>query len=207
MDLTGQAFHNLTVLRKHPIAGHNSKWECLCTLCGSTTLVTRPNLRSGNTKDCGCRRSEKIRQAHSTHGDSRAKGTQGHEVYKKWMQMHARCRDATKPYFRKGIKVCPEWEDYRAFKSWALSGGFAAHLELDRIDNAKGYSPSNCRWVTHAENCQNKDHPLSKPVKNDQGQVFPSAQAASRSLGKERGAVARAVKTGHRCAGMRWSRV
>lgn len=29
-------------------------------------------------------------------------------------------------------------------------------LEIDRKDNTKGYSPSNCRWVTAKKNCRNK---------------------------------------------------
>jgi hypothetical protein len=150
-------------------------------------------------------KSDKLRQANTSHGDSHSKGTIGHEIYKKWLQMHARCRDVDKPYLRKGIKVCEEWNDYENFKVWVLSKGFDPNLELDRIDNTKGYAPNNCRWVTHAENCRNKDHPLSKPVKNSLGMVFPSAQAASRAFGKGRGAVGKAIKAGHVCAGLTWS--
>jgi hypothetical protein len=29
---------------------------------------------------------------------------------------------------------------------------------IDRIDNARGYEPGNCRWATHAENARNKRH-------------------------------------------------
>lgn len=28
--------------------------------------------------------------------------------------------------------------------------------EIDRIDNDKGYSPDNCRWVLRSENCRNR---------------------------------------------------
>jgi hypothetical protein len=36
--------------------------------------------------------------------------------------------------------------------------------ELDRIDNNKGYSKENCRWVTRSENMQNtrRKKPLHK---------------------------------------------
>jgi hypothetical protein len=28
-------------------------------------------------------------------------------------------------------------------------------LQIDRINNNRGYSPDNCRWVTRSENCNN----------------------------------------------------
>ena len=204
MDLTGQTFHNLRVLRKHPEKGHNSKWVCLCLVCGNETIKPRPNLVSGLLKDCGCQKSAKVSAAVTKHGDSHAKGTRGYEIYKKWVQMHHRCRDPKKPYIRKGITVCPEWEEYENFKLWADTDSFSPELELDRIDNSQGYFPSNCRWVTHAQNCQNKDHPQAKAVRNSKGEVFSCGQDAAKMYGLHRNAVTRALKTGYLCAGMRW---
>ncbi len=204
MDLTGITFHNLQVLGKSPIKGHNSKWDCKCLLCGRITTVTRPNLKSGNTKDCGCQRSGKLRDSSTTHGDSHAKGTKGHEIYRKWQQMLSRCKDKNKPYIRRGITVCQEWFNYENFKRWADCDSFDTKLELDRIDNNSGYSPSNCRWVTHAENCRNKTHPLSIRVKNSNGDIFSSAAAASKAFGLDKNAVARALKTGYKCAKLHW---
>ncbi len=57
----------------------------------------------------------------------------------------------------RGIKVCYEWLNNRKrFMSWALSNGYENGLQIDRIDNDKGYSPNNCRWVTRQENCKNR---------------------------------------------------
>lgn len=54
--------------------------------------------------------------------------------------------------------MCEEWRnDYLKFKEWALSNGFRENLQIDRIDNSKGYSPENCRWVTPKENTRNRD--------------------------------------------------
>jgi hypothetical protein len=59
-------------------------------------------------------------------------------------------------YGGRGIVVCEEWSNDRtAFISWSNSNGFADHLQLDRRDNDKGYSPDNCRWVSPKENCRN----------------------------------------------------
>jgi DNA-binding MarR family transcriptional regulator len=34
---------------------------------------------------------------------------------------------------------------------------------IDRIDNARGYEPSNCRWATHAEQQRNRSISKLKP--------------------------------------------
>lgn len=62
-------------------------------------------------------------------------------------------------YGGRGIKVCEEWSGKGAnirFFEWALENGYNDSLSLDRIDNNKGYSPDNCRWITVAEQGKNK---------------------------------------------------
>lgn len=58
IDLTGQHFGRLTVLRR---AGRNSsgnsKWECRCE-CGKTIVVVDSNLKRGTTRSCGCYQAE-----------------------------------------------------------------------------------------------------------------------------------------------------
>ncbi len=66
------------------------------------------------------------------------------------------CR-AYKWYGARGIKVCEKWvNSFEAFRDWAISHGYCAGLEIDRIDNDGNYEPDNCRWVTHKENMQNR---------------------------------------------------
>ena len=53
-----------------------------------------------------------------------------------------------------GITVCPEWDSLDRFITDMGPRPTPSH-ELDRIDNTKGYSKSNCRWTTHGENMRN----------------------------------------------------
>lgn len=60
-------------------------------------------------------------------------------------------------YGGKGITICLEWRySFQTFQDWALSNGYSDNLTIDRIDNEKGYSPDNCRWVTMLEQNRNK---------------------------------------------------
>lgn len=43
-----------------------------------------------------------------------------------------------------------------SFYYWAMSHGYSEGLTLDRINNDKGYSPDNCRWVTSKEQRRNQ---------------------------------------------------
>ena len=53
IDETGNRYGRLTVLSRAENAGGKVTWLCKC-ICGKTTVVYGVNLRSGNTKSCGC---------------------------------------------------------------------------------------------------------------------------------------------------------
>lgn len=76
-----------------------------------------------------------------------------------WRGMLARCRSKSErdsKYYRdKGIEVCDRWLSFKNFLHDMGRRPSALH-QLDRIDNDKGYSPSNCHWATPKENSRNK---------------------------------------------------
>lgn len=79
----------------------------------------------------------------------------------RWNGMMARCYNPKATGYKhwggRGIDVCDEWRTSPiSFIEWSLANGFALDLQLDRTDNDRGYSPSNCRWVSAAKNCDNR---------------------------------------------------
>lgn len=78
-----------------------------------------------------------------------------------WANMCTRCNNPNSPVYKnyggRGITVCEEWKHHFApFEEWALKNGYTDELTLDRIDNNKGYSPDNCRFVTYKQQNQNR---------------------------------------------------
>lgn len=76
-----------------------------------------------------------------------------------------RCYNPTDAGYRyygaRGITVCRAWrESTAAFVDWALASGYAPGLYLDRINPRRGYSPTNCRWVTPLDSTRNRKRTL-----------------------------------------------
>lgn len=81
-------------------------------------------------------------------------------IYNRWCAMKERCYNphskSYRRYGERGITICDEWRNsFEAFYEWAVSNGYQEGLTIDRIDNNKGYSPDNCRWVTYKQQNRN----------------------------------------------------
>ena len=64
-------------------------------------------------------------------------------------------------YRDRGITVCELWQKSPlAFGDWLFAHGWHRGLQIDRIDNNRGYCPENCRVVTPKENANNRRNTL-----------------------------------------------
>ena len=81
---------------------------------------------------------------------------------------------------------------------WATSNGWKPGLTIDRIDNSRGYEPSNCRFITALEQARNRtNNKLTadkvREIKAQLGKV--SQQALAKRYGVSDYAIY-AIKTG-----------
>lgn len=85
--------------------------------------------------------------------------TESYKLSKIWREMWARCTKPTHPKFKdygaRGITVCRRWKTFTVFEA-DMAPRPGKEFSLERRNNNKGYSPSNCRWATAKEQSRNK---------------------------------------------------
>lgn len=156
MDLIGLKFGKLLVIEKTNEKAKNNKeykYRCLCD-CGNEVLVRGSNLKSGNSKTCGC-----VRIKNST-AMSKSYRKRNIRIYNIYQNMKQRCYNPNyreyKHYGGKGVVICDEWlNDYVKFYNWALENGYRDDLSIDRINNNGIYEPSNCSRFSSSNNNRN----------------------------------------------------
>ena len=100
-------------------------------------------------------------------------------LYTTYYSIKDRCTNSNNKdwnhYGGRGIKICDDWlkYDYKNkinigfinFYNWSIENGYLPNsgLSIDRIDVNGNYEPSNCRWVNHKLQCNNRtsNHYLS----------------------------------------------
>jgi len=159
-DLTNQTFHRLTANSRVPkIQGKVGVfWNCDCS-CGAKDIIVHSyNLRSGNTKSCGCLQRETAAKGIGLQKLWKHRKSRSIE-YNTWNKMLSRCYNPEDSHFDyyggRNIQVCAEWRNN--FEKFLHDMGERAEgLSLDRINVNGNYEPGNCRWATIQEQNQNR---------------------------------------------------
>lgn len=155
-DLSGKEFGYLTVIRFNKVRKWGERdWECVCR-CGNILIVLGNSLKQGLTKSCGCYKKEWMDKYKferlTTHGMSDT------PEYGVWAGIHKRCSNKKvrqyKDYGGRGITVCTEWKEFENFiRDMGLRP--SPRHTIERLNNSKGYSKSNCIWATYKQQSRN----------------------------------------------------
>jgi len=155
-DLTGFKVNRISVVGLNSIRERSPSskkkvafWNCECD-CGAVFVVRGHCLtKSKPQKSCGCYLDDqnKKRTVH---------GMVGHPLYSVWTGMKSRCSNPNnKSYGGRGIKVCPEWNDFSSFFR-DMERGYEAGLSIERVDNNGDYCKANCIWATDKTQSRNR---------------------------------------------------
>lgn len=170
-EFIGRRFGKLEVIKYlHTNAKGKTIYLCKCD-CGNFKEVKRNSLVVGHTKSCGCL----PKKGNLKHGQRRTK------LYGLWLNIKDRCNNKNNSHFKyygeKGIKMCEQWaNDYSAFMKWALENGYVEGLSIERIDNNKGYEPSNCKWITKEEQARNRSYTKFQIINNKEMSLIEIAR-------------------------------
>lgn len=140
----GDVFGRLTVTN----ADVRTAIECDCA-CGTKHITQANSLASGNTRSCGCLRSEnwstQLRAMHAERGNT---GISRHPAYQAWYRIAKQRRPEHRTY-NPNVTICPQWEDPNVFCADVVAEigprpgpkGFVM-----RIDDSKPFAPGNILW-------------------------------------------------------------
>jgi hypothetical protein len=157
IDITGEVFGPMTVLRRDENKGpnnRNSYWivrcDCGHPLCRKVFPVSSAHLRSGHTQSCGSKRTEKFALKHGH-------ASQPSAIYRAWIGMHDRCNNpnstSAEYYISRAegppITVCERWSGPQGFVNFLADreATWFPGAENDRIDPNGSYCPENTQWV------------------------------------------------------------
>lgn len=140
MDLTGQVFGRLTVIKRAENNAKGVAWLCLCS-CGVQKTVAASNLRSGNTVSCSCYAREIAFTNNRSHG---LVGTGGYRSYRAMINRTTNPKSKDYPrYGGSGVKVCLRYRESYANLHNDI-GDRPKGYSIDRVDTSGHYSCGSC---------------------------------------------------------------
>lgn len=150
----GETAGIFTIVERMPYKykDNHALYRGICNECGFERIAKYSDLKE-STKCTHIRMDGKVGFCKTSWSNNRIK--------KIFHGMKQRCYNKESSTYRwygaKGIQVCNEWMDNPlSFEEWAIQNGYDDDLTIDRIDEDKGYSPDNCRWIPNPQNAKYK---------------------------------------------------
>lgn len=147
LNLVGQKFGRLAVVKRIGKRCDSVDWECLCD-CGKTHNVITKYLRGGYVKSCGCLQKDVV----STQG-----GVWRTPEYRAYMGAKSRCQNLKdkdySEYGGRGIEF-----RFKSFPEFLAAIGHRPSPEHsnDRIENDGHYEAGNVMWATRQQQANNR---------------------------------------------------
>jgi hypothetical protein len=148
----------------------HGKYKCEC---GKEFIAKTDDIKSGNTKSCGCYSIKRRSDVHTNHGMYK------HPLHYVWQGMLQRCYNKKRIEFQnyggRGIIVCERWLNIHNFIE-DMYPTYQFGLTIDRINNNGNYEPLNCRWVSRTVQSRNTRLIISTNTSGYRGVSFDASR-------------------------------
>jgi hypothetical protein len=162
LDITGNKYGRLTVLRRAHNIGKFTAWVCSCE-CGKEKTILSGHLVAGRIVSCGCYKQQNSRLKATKHG------MWGSKLHYIWLSMRQRCHNpknkAYENYGGRGICITKKWNEFIDFYTWAVGNKYKEGLSIERVNNNGNYCPENCKWIPRNEQGKNTRRTLNNRSK------------------------------------------
>lgn len=142
----GESFDNI-IKKRRPQYSRYYRVKCKC---GTIKEVKVSNLTTGKSTQCiKCLYKKRLKHGMTNTSEHRT-----------WKAMKQRCLNENNKHYKdyggRGIKICKRW--LKSFENFYKNMGKRPGklYSLDRKNNNRGYTPSNCRWATKKQQASNR---------------------------------------------------